>query len=275
MSSVQTNFTNNVGSFIQQTILVPIVNHLTAKGITVTIEELVEVLQLPATRNLGVPAMAFGGAIPPVTASVPKRTNTASATPGTGCTYVFKRGKNKQLCCGKKCFNGSERCNTKNHQIKNPVATPGGFAPNQIPGMAGYSEPQEDNQHSIDVTSYDKSKGLSKTNDNIIVKEKDETILAIGYLDEVQNKIISLTDDQKHACIKLGMAILPDDTPQTIAKSPSIPGIPSIPSPVAAVPSIPSIPSPVAAIPSIPSIPSPITAVPSIPSIPSVPEPSV
>lgn len=65
-------FVNSCAGFVQNYIIAPIVQHLAAKGVQASAEELYGVLQLPTTRTQAtpvvptpaVPAMAFGGAVP-------------------------------------------------------------------------------------------------------------------------------------------------------------------------------------------------------------------
>jgi len=267
-------FVNSCAGFVQTSILAPIVQHLVGKGYQVTMEELVGVLQLPATRAPStpvmpapaVPSMAFG-AVPQMTAAVAPTTaarkTTATATPvqGRTCVYQFKRGEHKGKYCGKATSPGEDHCKgcQKSRKLGPTVGT--GVVPGVAPGTgaipsmagvpAGYATPVNAASSSsapqggqLSVLPYDDERGLYREpNHNFIVCERGPGVIAVvGRLIEAENRIVALTDQEKVTAQNIGLVLTdaqqaPPVTAVTAAPA-AIPAVvPSIPT---AVPSIPA-----------------------------------
>lgn len=277
-------FTNSCAGYVHTHILGPIVAHLTTtRGYQVTIEELAGVLQMPTTRAAAtpimpapaVPAMAFGGAVPPMATAVAPTTarkNTATATPVVGrtCMYQFKRGENKGKFCGKATAPGSEHCNSCLKTRKNlqqtiaahgavPGAAPGMGA---IPGMAGlppgYTGPSpvvpatataSAQGGQLSVIPYDEVRGLFKEpNHGFIVYQVGPGVIAvIGKLNEAENKIGPLSEQEKITAQTIGLVIADAQGTTTTTTQTAFP----VPQFAPAVPQVPAVPT----VPQVPQVP--------------------
>lgn len=291
-------FVNGVASYLSSVIFPSIVQGLLAKGVNVTVEELMAMTNTPAIKTSttphmpapAVPSVAFGGAVPPITSSVAPTNNrkpaptSAAPVAGRTCSYQYKRGVNKDQFCGKGVAPGSQFCNSCLRSRKNIGGGAGsgvpGVAPGvgAIPGMAGLpsgynassaatNPPSPSATGSFSVVAYDESRNLYKDPQNgfIVTQVREGVIAVIGYLLEAENRIVPLTEQQKLVAQNLGLQLA--DTKQSSNQSAVT--IPQIP---AAAPSIPQIPT---AAPSIPQIPTavPSTVAPQVPAaIPSLPQ---
>jgi len=268
-------FVNSCAGYVHTYILGPIVQHLTAKGVQVSVEELAGVLQLPTARSPAVqtpaiPAMAFGGAVPQMAPAVAptnnsrKTTATTAPVAGRTCMYQFKRGENKGKYCGKATAPGSDFCNsclkTRKNLTKDMAAVGAvpGTAPGMgaIPGMAGLppgygapvpavpptnSTPAQGGK--LSVIPYDEDRGLYRDpTHNFIVYEVSSGVVAVlGRLSEADNKIVPLTQQEQQTAQGIGLvlgegAIAPTATTQV----PAIPtGKTQTPPPVPAIPTAP------------------------------------
>jgi hypothetical protein len=272
----------------QNHIVTPIVQHLNAKGVSVTVEELMGVLQLPVARS-AIPAITpfGGGVVPPMASAVGgvgaarKNTAVASAIPGKTCRYEYQRGENRGKCCGKPTTNGQDYCNCcqKNRKSLSKTTAAGaipGIAPG-IPGMSGYpqAQPQQQKSDQLDVEPYDQSQQLYREiNNNFLVKDLGGgNIVALGCFNETRDKINPLTPQQQAIAVQMRLQLLGPDGQVITQQTPTAP-VPSFPSAIpmsipSAVPSV--IPSAVpSVIPSVPvAIPSalPIMTPAAIPSV--------
>jgi hypothetical protein len=282
-------FVSSCSAYVQGYVLGPVVQHLNNRGVSVTVEELSGVLQLPAARSSvspvnstsSVPSMAFGGgAVPPMAAAVvpttSARKNTATSTPVAGrtCMYQFKRGGNKGQYCGKATAAGSDFCNScvksrKNLQKEMAAGGMPGAAPFQgaIPGMAGLppgygaplpaSTPAQGGQ--LSVVEFDEERGLFREpTHNFIIRQIDTgVVVVIGRLTEPDNRIVPLNAQEEATARLIGLVIGENATevPVPVSYQPMAPVPMAIPPPpVASVPfgssTTPMIPSATPMIPS-------------------------
>jgi len=280
-------FSNACALFINDNIIIPIVNHLNSKGIIITADELNSVLQMPNTKaQSSTPLMNYGsGIIPNVSSSNSKKAIIQNN--GKTCTYNYKRGENKGKLCGKSTLNGADYCSSclKRKNI-NKAAEVSGIAPDE--GILSFNN--EEDLGTLTVNEYNKERQLYIVPvHNFIVKQEENTIYVIGK--DVNGNLELLTQSEKNIALKLGLVINENSTidnfntenkpqqqisivqemsktsnlPNNIPSIPTIQAIPSIPT-IQAIPSIPTI----QAIPSIPTIQA-IPSIPTIQAIPSIP----
>jgi hypothetical protein len=141
MSSIEF-FQSQVAELIKTTVLTPLVDWLQKeKSVSTTVNELIEVLNLPKTntpptliqRSLSsVLNPTLPSVVPVSTPSVGAKSKPKSKPSipenytGPTCKYVFKRGESKGNACGKPTVNGSdfcEQCNSKKTNSKSTVET--------------------------------------------------------------------------------------------------------------------------------------------------------
>lgn len=244
------------GDVAVRVIVTPIVNHLASKGINVSVEELVSVLQLPRNDLTagGVAAMAFGGVAPPISGgggSSKSRTSTASEKPiPGGCIYAYKRGENKGKVCNKAVEPGSQYCKQcgKRKNIQKDGAA-GGVAPalGAIPGAApGYGAPQyppaqQDAPGKLSVKIWDQERNLyiEPTTNFIVTTLEGGGVTVVGVL--VGNEIMPLSEDQKR--VAANKQLMVRDTIQVPKPAaPTIPGFTAVNPTVPTIPSIPMMP---------------------------------
>lgn len=283
-------FVNSCAGYVHTYILGPIVQHLTTKGVQVSVEELAGVLQLPARAATAhvlppaAPAMAFGGAVPAMAPAVAPTNRKTAATiapvAGRTCMYQFKRGENKGKFCGKGTAPGNEFCNsclkTRKNIAKDMAAgTIPGAAPamGAIPGMAGlppgYSTPvvaAPAQNGQLTVVPYDEARGLflEPTHKFIVTQINPGVIAVLGLLREETNEIVALTAHEQAVARSIGLVLDSNPAPTTPSPVPTAPA-PGTPSPVPAIPTVPTVvPAAIPAIPTgVPAIP---TGVPTIPT---------
>lgn len=303
------NFANGVASYLASSIFPAIVQGLAAKGINESVENLLNMTNTPVVRHSAIPSptvptMAFGGAVPPMSAGVApttrKTTATASPVAGRTCMYQFKRGEKKGMYCGKATAAGSDHCNAcikQRFKGQAPAAT--GPAPGAVPGMAGgvpgYGGPVANppsagasQPGTLSVVDYDPARNLYRDpGTNFIVTPTDSGVAVLGRLNEAENKIVPLTPQEQGVAQTMSLAIATGTIPAATPVANHSPG------PVAAVaaPPVPAYHPPVAAPPiptvgfhaspagqpvlptinqlnQLPAVPVIPTAVPTIPSVP-------
>lgn len=276
MATSMQDFTTLCAGLIKTSILGPICEHLNGKGVTVTVDELMKVLQMPVARTPGVPsaktvpAMAYGGT---TKASTKAATTVDEPTDGL-CKYQFKRGVNREKYCGREVKDGGDYCSscrktmekTKAKAKPEPKVTPGvapnkGAVPRSVPGVA-VAQPEPS---SIKVVNFDPEQSLYRdllNNFILHTAEDSNDHVVVGIVDSKDSKEIrSLTPQERTTALARGLKIsdldVETDTDEQTEQQPSPPVIPA-PVRSRTVPEIPSIPTitpSVGAIPSIPHIP--------------------
>ena len=154
-------FTLNFVRYLQESIFPNIVRGFAARGVTVTEEELVTMIQnnQTAVSNMGLNIIPHTGAVPPMAASVPPAKSKASSAIDTPmpnrCQYQFTKGANKHKYCGKQSAPGSNYCSacirSNKGLAKDLAATgvpPNITSPSPFPAILGYGPP-----HPIEHTS--------------------------------------------------------------------------------------------------------------------------
>lgn len=202
-----TNFSLACSGFIRTTILTPIVQYLTAKGMDVNVDELVTHLQLPAPRMSPlISSINPGGqfntsstpAIAPSTSGSRGKVVASSVIEPGKCEYRFQRGEHKNKYCCKPVEPGSIYCRTCLKTRKCLDGSRGGAR--NSPSLTLNDEPfvNAPQEHmSLDVKPYDLSKNLYiETLHNILIHasgENQDNLVAIGcVIDGTLTKVTPL-----------------------------------------------------------------------------------
>lgn len=286
-------FTQGVASYLKTHIFPPIVQGIAAKGTTVTVDELMQMVGTKTTQvsQSIVPAMAFGGPVitngannaggkrkqPPKAATPPEpvitdeNRETATGVPfvrGKTCAYVYKRGDGlAKKFCGKPTMPGSDFCKDATHRKQQKDSG------SVMPGAAPTSE-NPSGGGALDVEPYDVSNGLFKTKTHgfIVFEISEGNIGVIGKYLAQENKIVNLSPEDKLIAQNIGLQIVARNISDIQPQQPVIQQVvqptsqPIVPI-VQAVPSIPTVQA-------IPSIPTANVAKPSIPVIPTMAVPT-
>lgn len=251
-------------------VLMPIIEFLTEKGYNVTVDELINVLNLPVSKTVQSinTAMPFGGPVPnmapSVTGSRKQNAATTQPQPGRSCIYKYKRGDNKGKYCGKPTNAGADHCNaclkTRKNLTKESTTTPGaapgaGEIPT-TPGLPqGYTPPNtaSESNGSLTVIPFDESRDLYlEPHHNFIIHSGAQGIISvIGKLikSDKSSEIVELTAQDKDYAQTIGLKLADDNTPS----NPSVPSTSSMPANIPVIPFTSSTP-PVSAIPAIPNL---------------------
>lgn len=302
-SSALSAFSTGIVEYIAKTLAPPIVSLTASKGVTISVEEILQCLEAPspmkssgrssvpptsASVPLQTPPMAFGGSSD--TAQKRARKDPEMAVPGQGCIYEFVRGNNRGKRCDKRRADGSMYCSsclrkTKvQSEISQGTSSSSSSSSSSTPFPSSSSVSSSTNEDELQVVVYDEARNLFREiiNNFIVRDEGDDGIVVIGKL-RPDKTIGPLTAQDEKIARNLKLKIssncttvesscgeedeeVEDDLPTVVQKSP--PEVkPSNQTP--SVPSIPIVPS-MTSVPSIPSIPS-IPYIPSIPNIPSIP----
>ncbi|SPN79431.1 Hypothetical protein BRZCDTV_338 [Brazilian cedratvirus IHUMI] len=96
MSNLE-SFQNSFNTLVINTVLTPIVEHLKNKEIDITLEELLEALQIP---------------LPPSKTTLPPASRPVKVAREGGCIYTPEKGHNPGVPCGKTVLEGEEYCKT-------------------------------------------------------------------------------------------------------------------------------------------------------------------
>ena len=257
-------------NLIKQSILQPIVQHLQTKNVSVTIDELIAVLNNNNVISNFQPIM---GIVPPMISSGSRSPSTDSP-PGPGrCNFRAKRGK--KTYCGKPTDGESDMCRTHKNQEANKnkkrIDVPP-IAPNlgAIPGL--HVELRPSDVPSIDVRPYDENRGLYiDYKYNFIIRHVNQDApIIIGKLNTDTNVIIELSEQDKITAHNLNLTVFDENAQQTLAvgqpvcqpvqneqtsqptqiEQPVMPVMPAMP----AIPTAPVIPG-IPGIPPVPTIP--------------------
>lgn len=144
MATVLDDFGRGVAGYLASCVFPAVVNGLAAKGVAVSVDDLLAMTNCPVVRQAPLPgpaypSMAFGGGVVPSVSSAAKaRSSTVTTNPESGktCAYKFKRGTNKDQFCGKATAPGSIYCAPcLKTRFKNGTPPSGGAIP-VVPGVA-------------------------------------------------------------------------------------------------------------------------------------------
>jgi hypothetical protein len=98
MSNLE-SFQNSFNTLVINTVLTPIVEHLKGKDVDITLEELLEALQIPLPTKTAAP-------------SIPSVARPVKVVREGGCIYTPEKGHNPGVPCGKPVLEGEEYCKT-------------------------------------------------------------------------------------------------------------------------------------------------------------------
>jgi hypothetical protein len=227
MTTSAANFTSGVADLTTSVILSPIITYLRdKKGVEVTLEELVNALQIPVTTShtrsntiplqFPAPSPLTAGTVPQVNGKGKTKKTTTAAT-GLTCTYVFTRGKDRGLQCDKDRMEGSLYC--KNCARKKSAGGPG---TSSSKGSGKATPPTQanggvdDKQTELTCVEIKERPGLFLTSDlgfDMVIKQVDEdTILALGVL-LPDKSIRPLTDPEKKRAMERQITVEEEVTP--------------------------------------------------------------
>lgn len=193
-------FTKLISDFLANSILPSIVKGLKAKGIEVTVDELMLMIQRPNDGS---------------TVVNPPSSNLI--LPSKGCIYQFKRGENKGKLCGKPVSPGFDYCSTclkSRKSIKKTITeTPKVISKEVLQETLSLEEKLSQSQdvqvEQVNVTPYDESKGLFREiNHGFIVREASSgVVIVVGKLEEGTNNIVPLNEQEISIAKKIGFVI--------------------------------------------------------------------
>jgi hypothetical protein len=248
MSSNLESFQTQIQSLIGNLVITPLVAWLqTEKKITVSAEELFDVLRIPRIQKPltvippnpsqpPIPLSTIGLNPVPETKKV-ARPKSKSSQPtldnysGPTCKYVFKRGENKGQSCGKPVVSGGEfceQCNNKKSSTTSSKSTtesapkaeakPVGFTTTNVAKRAELNK----GKIKIELRETGQPNTYVDTQTNIVVKkvvDKENTIyVAVGVQEETGFR--TLTEDEKKEALNRNFS-LQTSTPETKEPKPA------------------------------------------------------
>lgn len=205
-------FTNLCSNLVQSAIITPIVQYLRTKhSIDVSVEELVQEINIPTARSTRTGTVALGGGIlPSMATSVPlEKKKTDENTPT--CPRIISEGKATQHVCGKPIKDGSEYCRTcapKDNKMAAPkAALPKKSAPKKVAAKTELLPVQE--VPTIDAKDYKPEKGwLIDINYNIAFTKDD--LIAFAHVTDAgtpQEQTRPLTEEEEGIAKYLGLTV--------------------------------------------------------------------
>lgn len=255
MNTNITVFTNAVSEFVVSNVLSPLSQWLAQnKGVEVSVEEMAQVLQLPATptqpKPIGmapvnyppqmpqIPGFLNGGQAGAVTQAGRSR---AAKQPdanynGPRCQYKFSRGARAGQFCGEPCLNGSNFC--KNCVKKKSAGGPGTGATRAVPAVGGFQgmpglpgmqgapamgaqQPQpQAQQGELAVTPLEGQPGYYRetTHGFIVTEDAQNNVVAYGIIDG--GNVRKLNNNEQQIATQLGIVVPDDAIEQGAAQQP-------------------------------------------------------
>lgn len=224
MSDTNINsYMNKWSQLIQCEILHPISEHLKSIGCNQSVDDLLNVLNLPRGKTQpstpmayqsSIPSMGFGGSQQTVQSSSGStrkaQVSVAVSQPDQGrCKYKYKRGKNKDLYCNKETTDQNIYCDLciKTRKLN---GAPASAAPGVAPNFAGSSN--ENQEVRLSVVRYNDEKDLYRdTNHNFIVRKTESGIEVIAKLDMENDKFVELSESDRIVAQNLGIIVVEFD----------------------------------------------------------------
>jgi hypothetical protein len=227
MSAPSTVFAESIANLTRSVIVEPLVDWLrNTKGVEVTVEEIIQALNIPATPRFqtnysAVPLPLKGAVASKPRASSSKNIVDPNATP---CVYVFTRGKNKGETCGQPSVPGTNLCptcstKTSANKYKTMMVAPRSAVLPTVPTTT----PTKASSVPIDVEPYG-DKYLDRQANLILEKQPDGTMVATGVLENNQERC--LTKEEEDAAIDRGISLPTKNVlPIQVPKNPLIPSL--------------------------------------------------
>lgn len=213
-TSIQ-KFTSGVAGYLTQSVLPTLCEWLTAnKGVSVTVQECMQALEMPAPAAPPTPSHSLPGLQNiPQAAKAPAKRPTATSN-GPKCPFIFTRGKSEGQACGASVKEGETFCNTckKKKAAGGPGTTSGGAA-SAGAGLKSAAKPKTATE--LEVNELPEKDWYREVHDNFIIHRlPDNKIVAVAVDDD--GKFRQLTAAEKIAATKKGLQIVNDSVPLNI-----------------------------------------------------------
>ena len=260
MATPLSNFSQSVSSLLVNEVLAHLVAWLAKeKNLTVTVDEMMGVLNIPSQAKMPAPAPIQMPNLPNFLAGPGATTAPAGTAGGSGrkkasasgapyngptCQYVFVRGAKKHQTCGEPCIEGSNFCRAcaKKKSAGGPgtggsgggatTAPTQGFAP--APSHAPEA-PTGDETAGLQVMALPNRPGFYRTvKEGFIIQQQPDGAIVATAID-VNGVIRPLNEEEKRKASTLGIGFIDDPaTPVAPAPAPApavakVPGLPQIP----------------------------------------------
>jgi hypothetical protein len=213
------DFTNQVSAFVRSTILPPIIKHLKDKNIDVTIEELVDALNLPAGSTqippfpstfTGLQAVATGRSArgKKIPADCPK------------CEYELTRGDNPGSLCGKpgdvtplgpRCKQHVGKRGGKTQRVEKPS-----------PVNSGLIEPEKPKSEELSVMRIPGTDLYKEVSTGIIFKQVKGATYAVGIEDNGDIRPLNERETEIIKERKINVGSLSEPTQPTLPEIPAL-----------------------------------------------------
>jgi hypothetical protein len=276
--SVEFTFTTGVSGLLRSSVLPAISGWLqSAKGATVTVDELATALSLPAATQM--PTLpSLSGSVPSAAVSS-GRGRSSKNTNRPKCTWPLVRGPNRGNPCGKPCTDERSDTHCKTHLEKlleggsKPTTTMTAPAnPGSVPEPS-QSAPQ--GAKPLRAARIPNSDLLLDLDNRFVLKqEANGVVLVHGVMEQDDKTIRNLTQTEIELACKMNLGVpmqagsqqsTPVHSPEQVA-APMVPSIPTVGQTASTVPMVPS------TAPTVPMVPSTAPTVPMVPSTaPTVP----
>lgn len=236
-----THFSTSVGTFVKTGILSPLVDWLAkTHNLTVTVEDLAQVLELPATPK---PAYAIGMAPPTFTtvnttvgAKAPGRSRktTTSNPNGPKCTYQFTRGVRSGTVCTEPAADNGLYCKhcMKNEGPKKDIASRLNKNPGSVEPSSAGTVPTKRVLNAVAIVGQlGYFKEISR---NLLLKKTGpESYVAVGVLNADPNAFPRKLTEEEKGFARDELELQVDDSsavasvPTYVPSSVSVPGLPA------------------------------------------------
>lgn len=239
-STHETNAFNAYCASLRRDVLHPICQHLSSKGVQCPVDELAEILKLPAPASTGVPPVSSSAASVPNLNVIAGLNGVVPAAAGSGkrgrgkkspvteeeqCIYIMIRGKIPNSRCTARKMEGNpyfcKACSTKKQALKQleemgvsggeAVAT-GKVAPTPNPLMAGLSVTKPE-ARKIQVKKMPNNLYRETTHGFCVRSDttRPGTFVCLGVYSADNQSVDPLTDEQREICKSIGLSYIQTD----------------------------------------------------------------
>lgn len=210
MDSSIITFNKSVAQFLTRDIIDPISKYLKGKGMDVTTEELLKVLEVPYRAPMNAPVSVSNGYSSnplPVGRSMPRPAEASS-----GCVYEFQRGKKVGQKCELKTIDNSIYCRS-HHKIKNGAGSEGSTprkTPNGTINMGSTVKPAPEvpveDEEELRLSRYKETGNFINKETGVLFKIVNEEYVAYGC-DDGSGVIKRLSEENKAYAIAKGCSV--------------------------------------------------------------------
>lgn len=222
MSTHLDSFSEGVSKYLALAVLPIIKDYLAKKGLTVSVDELLDSLKAPRPSH----TQAFDQEVSRSTGGTSTVNNETKSTSvkrtkgdpnGPTCRYIFTKGQKKGDYCGAPCAPGNpERCKSCARKKNGGTAT----TSSAVTEANGVLEPAS-SENILDAISVDDRKGLFRESHmNILFQQVGDSYYAKGVLtggDSLQTRMMN--EVERAYCADKGLIIDDQAKPQTVASS--------------------------------------------------------